>query len=267
MKGSRVPSERTPSIQSLDRGLIILEAVGGCGTPVSRGQLTELLGVDPSSAIRLANTLKRRGFLACPAGRKDYILGPSIWRLSHECDWNKMLVELSHGCLKWLTGETLETSHLAVREGQQALFLDHVTASHVIAVAGQTGDLVPLYCTAHGKALLADFDRSQLTALFGNALLKAYTRRTIVSLGRLAEECAEINTRGFATEDEEYVDGIRCVAAPTRDRDHAIVGSIGISAPLSRFPEECYGSAGQQVAKAAREICELLSSPEPVASY
>ena len=262
---SRVRSECTPVIQSLDRGLIILAAVGGSGTPVSLGQLTDLLGVDRSSAFRLANTLKRRGFLACPTGRKDYILGPSIWRLSREYDWSDMLVKLSHESLKRLTGETGETSHLAVREGKHALFIDHVTTNHVIAIAGQTGDLVPLYCTAHGKALLADFDKSQMNALFGNAPLKAHTKRTKVALDRLVQECAEINVWGFATDDEEYVDGIRCMAAPIRDRDHSVVGSIGISAPLSRFPKECYCSAGKRVAQAAKEIGDLLGSQERAA--
>lgn len=262
----RVRTERTPSIQSLDRGLIIVEAVGGSAIPVSLGQLTDLLGIGRSSAFRLANTLKRRGYLSCPAGRKDYILGPSIWRLSREYDWGNVLVKLSHERLKLLTEETGETAHLAVREGKQTLFIDHVTTSHVIAIAGQTGDLVPLHCTAHGKALLADYDKSQLTALFGGGPLKAHTTHTILSLDRLARECVEMNVRGFTTDDEEYMDGIRCVAAPIRDRNRAIVGSLGISAPLSRFPEECFCSAGKQVARAAMEICGLLSNQEAAAS-
>jgi len=63
-------TRETPSIQSLDRGLLILEAVGGSAEPVSLGQLAAMLAIDRSSAFRLANTLKRRGFLANPsAGR------------------------------------------------------------------------------------------------------------------------------------------------------------------------------------------------------
>ncbi|MBV9081051.1 MAG: helix-turn-helix domain-containing protein, partial [Acidobacteriaceae bacterium] len=80
-------SAQTPSIQSLDRGLTILEAVAKAGGPVSLGDLTKLLEIDRSSVFRVAGTLKRRGFLAYPAGRKDYILGPSLWRLSHKYDW------------------------------------------------------------------------------------------------------------------------------------------------------------------------------------
>jgi DNA-binding IclR family transcriptional regulator len=258
------PRESTPTIQSLDRGLAILEAVAGSSNPVSLAQLRDLLSIDHSSAFRLANTLKRRGFLACLRGRKDYVLGPSVWRISRQYDWSKMLVKVAHDHLKELTAETGETAHLAVREGKQALFVDHVTTNHVIAIAGQAGELVPLYCTAHGKALLTDLDKPQLQALFGSALLKAHTKSTIVTIEKLAKACAHSKRQGFTTDDGELVEGIRCVAAPIRDTDGAIIGSIGISAPLTRFPEDRYRVAGRQVALVAKQIGELLGQPEEV---
>lgn len=132
----------TRSIQSLDRGLTIVEAVARSNDPVSLGELTALLGIDRSSVFRLANTLKRRGFLACPSGRKDYILGPAIWRLSRQYDWSNMLIQVSHEALKMLASRTDETAHLAVREGRQALFIDHAGSNRMIAVSGQVGELV-----------------------------------------------------------------------------------------------------------------------------
>src|SRR2546423_5077990 len=165
-------AQETPSIQSLDRGLVILEAVAKSSDPVALGQLTDLLGVDRSSAFRLANTLKRRGFLANPSVGKDYILGPSVWRLSRQYDWSNMLATVAHEQLKSLAARTNETAHLAVREGRNALFVDHVGTNHVISISGQTGELVPLYCTSHGKALLADFAESDLKALFGGKPMK-----------------------------------------------------------------------------------------------
>src|ERR1700691_5116799 len=87
-------TSETPSIQSLDRGLVILEAVGKSEGPMTLGELTELLEIDRSSAFRLANTLKRRGFLSISNRDKGYILGPSIWRLSRLYDWSKMLATI-----------------------------------------------------------------------------------------------------------------------------------------------------------------------------
>ncbi|HTX34373.1 MAG TPA: IclR family transcriptional regulator [Bryobacteraceae bacterium] len=255
-------SQETPPIQSLDRGLIILEAVAKSNHPVSLADLTSVLGIDRSSVFRLANTLKRRGFLAYPTGRKDYILGPTLWRLSHLYDWGTMLVRVSHEHLKQLASQTNETAHLAIREGKHALFVDHATASHMISVSGQTGEMVPLYCTAHGKALLADLDLKELESLFGPGPLRCYTSRTISGVPQLATVCAQIKAQSFATDDGEFTEGIRCVAAPIRAESGMIIGSIGISAPLQRFPEERYQVGGAQVRAVASQISAQLVTSE-----
>lgn len=260
-KRRKEPRE-TPSIQSLDRGLLILEAVGRSTEPVSLGYLSTMLGIDRSSAFRLANTLKRRGFLATPSAGRDYVLGPSVWRLSRQYDWSKMLVTVAHEHLKALAAETKETVHLAVREGRNALFIDHVTGNHVIGVSGQTGELVPLYCTAHGKALLSDFEERDLAGLFGGKALKAYTKNTIPGVRSLAKECEAIRARGFATDESEYLEGVRCLAAPIRDRGGVVIASIGISAPAARFPKERERELAGRVSAAAAHIGEISGSLE-----
>src|SRR2546421_12630478 len=124
---SPAPRETQP-IQSLDRGLVILEAVANSSDPVSLNELTSLVGIDRSSVFRLAFTLKRRGFLTYPTGRKDFILGPALWRISHRYDWGTMLIRVAEEHLKQLATRTSETVHLAIREGPNALFVHHVTA-------------------------------------------------------------------------------------------------------------------------------------------
>src|SRR5215472_1348663 len=253
-------TRETPSIQSLDRGLLILEAVGRSPEPVSLSQLAAMLGIDRSSAFRLANTLKRRGFLANPSAGKDYVLGPSVWRLSRQYDWSKMLATVAHDHLKALAGDMNETAHLAVREGRKALFIDHVTSSHVISISGQTGELVPLYCTSHGKALLSDFEEQALVDLFGAKPLKAYTKNTIQSIRSLAAECRSIRERGFATDESEYLEGVRCLASPIRDRNGAVIASIGISAPTARFPKEREREFAGRVVSVAAQIGEMVGA-------
>src|ERR1051326_1898792 len=265
LKDNRKPRKATHQThyhQSLDRGLLIIEAVGKSAEPVSLGHLASLLGIDRSSAFRLANTLKRRGFLANPAAGRDYVLGPSVWRLSRQYDWSKMLATVAHDHLKSLAADTNETAHLAVREGRKALFIDHVTSNHVIAVSGQTGELVPLYCTSHGKALLSDFEETDLTNLFGGKPLKAFTKNTIQAIRSLAKECESIRGQGFATDESEYLEGVRCIAAPIRDRDGAVIASIGISAPSARLPKEREPEFAARVVTTAAQIGHMVGALE-----
>jgi IclR family acetate operon transcriptional repressor len=255
---------QVPFIQSLDRGLTILQAVATSTQPVTLGELSELLGVDRSSAFRLAQTLRRRGFLSTPAGRKDYILGSAMWTLSRQYDWSNMLVRVAHQELKSLANALNETAHLAIREGRNALFIDSVHARHVLVVAGQTGELVPLYATAHGKALLADYGEKELRALFGSEPLQKYTKTTIKTIPALVKECVGIQERGYALDEAEFMEGMRCVAAPIRLNSGMVVGSIGISAPASRFLKEHYPAHSKSVIQCANKIGQLLSVSEDI---
>jgi IclR family acetate operon transcriptional repressor len=157
-----------------------------------------------------------------------------------------------------LASNTNETAHLAVREGKYALFIDHVTTNHIIAVSGLTGELVPLYCPAHGKALIADHQKTELQSLFGTAGLKAHTENTITNVNQLARACAEIKAQDYATDDSEFQEGIRCVAAPIRDNDGAIIASIGISVPIARFPKERFSEFADNVRKIAKQISDVF---------
>ena len=257
---SRKSLHDTPTIQSLDRGLAILEAVAGSPAPVPLKQLTDLIGIDRSSVFRLANTLRQRRFLANPKGSKDYILGPTAWLLSRRYG-RTVLGTFFHHYLQDLSATLGETSHFAVREGVEVFFIDHhIPAGQVVSVAGQTGEFAPLHCTAHGKALLADYDLQALRELLGRAPLKVYTRTTVRSVTRLAHVCGQVRVDGFALDEGEYLEEVRCVAAPIRDPQGEIVASVGISSPLTRLHTRGVARAAAEVRKTARAITVSLAS-------
>jgi len=254
------PTHDTPPIQSLARGLAILEAVAASSNPVPLKQLTDLVGIDRSSVFRLANTLRQRRFLANPEGSNDYILGPTAWRLSRRYG-RSVLGTFFHHFLQELTAKVGETSHFAVREGGYAFFTDHHTPTgQVVSVSGQTGEFAPLHCTAHGKVLLANYNLKALKALFGPAPLHAYTRNTIRSLTKLARACGRVRADGFAIDDGEYIDEVMCVAAPIRDPEGEILASVGISSPLTRLRRERINRTAAEVVAAARAISASLVS-------
>src|SRR5512132_3566594 len=256
---SRKSLHDTPTIQSLDRGLATLEAVAAAPAPVPLRQLTDLIGIDRSSVFRLANTLRQRRFLTNPKGSKDYILGPTAWRLSRRYGRN-LLGTFFHHYLQELTATLGETSHFTVREGVEVFFIDHQTPTgQVVSVAGQTGEFAPLHCTAHGKALLSDCDLSALRALLGRAPLQAYTRATVKSVTRLARVCAQARAEGFALDDGEYIENVRCLAATIRNPQREILASVAITSPVTRLPARAITRAAAEVKKTAAAISASLA--------
>jgi hypothetical protein len=115
--------KKTPSIQSVDRCLVIGEEVARSADPVSLRELVNLPGIDHSSVFRIANTLSR------------------ISMIGGGCSFGS-LVTISNRL-------RAKPRRRRIREGKQALFIDHPVANSVIALTGQTGELIPLYCTLH----------------------------------------------------------------------------------------------------------------------
>jgi IclR family transcriptional regulator, acetate operon repressor len=72
--------------------------------------------------------------------------------------------------------------------------------------------------------------------------------------------CSQIKSQGFAVDDGEFIEGIRCVASPIRAQDGIIIGSLGISAPSQRFSDDRRPEWSAQVSDIARQIQGTLSN-------
>ena len=169
-----------------------------------------------------------------------------------------MLALFARQAVAALAAKTQETTHLAVREGNQAALVHHQLTQQPVGVSTGSGHCVPLYCTSAGRALLIDFDRDQLIALLGNGPLAKFNKRTIGSIDELAEECCRSRQRGYAVDDQEYHDGVRCLAAPIRDASGEVIASIGVSAPVDRLPKARLDNLARQVIEAAGQVGVML---------
>ena len=245
----------TQPIQSLDRGLVLLEAVAAARRPVSLSELMPVLKIDRSSVFRLANTLVRRGFLVQEADSKRYLLGSSIWRLASLFRFENVLLQVARPHVDALAADTGETTHVAIRQGAKAILIERQLTANVLGVTGAgLGTAVSLHSTGVGKALIADFDHDRLVQVLGGEHLPRFTRHTLVSAAKLADACKGARACGYAVDDEEEHEGVRCIGAPIRDASGDVVAAVGISAPVDRLPREAVKKMGVRVAAAAEAI-------------
>jgi len=225
-----------PKVQSLGRGLYLLEYIAEQDHPVRLAELASLLGVEKSSAYRLVATLADRGYVRKDPHTDGYVLHRKVLELAGKLAGHRQLKECAPKYLEELAEKTGETSHLAVLSSGKVLLVDYRFGSRPIGVTSQAGHAEPLHCTALGKALLAGHDLAQLRSILGGKPLQRYTARTITSLAKLAGECRSAMLDGLAFDNEEFHDGVRCVAAPVFDFSGKVVAGLGISGPSANLP-------------------------------
>ncbi len=246
----------TAPVQSLERGLSVLRVVACGARPVALGELTEEVQLDRSCVFRLATTLTQQGFLSQSSRTKEYTLGPAIWELAGCMQRSNSLLVVARKYLTTLSEQTGETAHLSVRQDDRAVSLEHQLTDQLTGVMTSVGRSELLYCSAVGKSLLADFSQEELRDLLGSKRLPARTSHTICTINALFEECRRDRMRGYSVDDEEYAEGVRCVASSVRDFRSEVAASIGISAPADRLPRRQIQTVGQFVKDVARQLSE-----------
>jgi DNA-binding IclR family transcriptional regulator len=162
--------------------------------------------------------------------------------------------------LEWLRDVSGETSQLAVLEDWQIVYLERVLSRQPVGyMRSRAGAILPAYCTGLGKALLAFQPRQLVDSWASKQAFPPLTPHTLTSAQALMDELVVIRELGYALDREEREVGVRCIAAPVRDHDEAVVAAISIAGPSERMPRDLVGSElASQVLQAAEGISRRL---------
>lgn len=241
-------------IQSLARGLKIMELLAASDDSAGVTELADELGIDKSSASRLVQTLVNYGYAEQDTQTRRYRLGPQVVRLSRSLLTRMPLRDEAKPFLRELVDRTGECAHLAILAQDQALYIDQVESRASLRVTTGVGTLAPLHCTALGKVLLA-FDPS----LSLPDEMPRFTPRTITDQHTLRIHLEQTRRQGYAVDDEEYDYGVRCVAAPVHDYRGKVVGAVGISGPAGRISLEHIPQFAEAVMSASKSLSDRMS--------
>ena len=241
-------------IQSLARGLEILDLLADAEQGMGIGEFANHLNVDKSSASRLLHTLASYGYAEQDADTRRFTLGPRVVTLSNRVLNRMPLRDHAHPFLRKLTHETGECSHLAILSQGKALYIDQVESPSILRVESEIGTMSPLHCTALGKVLLAFNRHAQVDAL------PMFTPRTITDPEALKLHIEQVRRQGYASDVEEHVPGVRCIAAPVYGFNGRVVGAIGISGPAGRVSYEKLPALTETLISLADDLSRRLGS-------
>ncbi len=239
-------------IQSLARGLKIMQLMADSNGCIGVTELADQLGVNKGTASRMIQTLKSYGFVEKAQDGRRYQLGPVLVQLSRSVINRMPLRETAKPYLHELVDTTGECAHLAIYAQGKALYIDQVESSATLRVNAEIGHMAPLHCTALGKVLLT----------FGGYPLpedlEIRTAATIITQEKLKAELNKVREQGYAIDDEEYDQGVRCIAVPVYDIRSKIVGAIGVSGPAARISLDRIDKMAEQVIRIGQELSNRL---------
>ena len=226
---------------------------------VTSAQIEKSLDIPKTTAFRILRTLCAGGIAAKQGSL--YFAGSRLIRIGLQALNGIELRELSVPVLRDVTEETQLTSHIAVLSGAKSLILEVCDSPGPVRVASRAGTLVDLHCSSTGKVFLAFQLRHKLDELLsGNP--EGRTSHTLTDPQAIRAEIEAVFRRGYACDDEEYHNGVRCVAAPVYDLNGSVTAALGITGTCGDIPVERIDPLGRTVIEAAGNLSRSLGYKE-----
>ncbi len=225
-------------IKVLNKAFLILDIFLKNNAPISMTEISEELGLYPSTIHRILDTLKYGGFVEQDSSTQKYQLGLKLVELGMTRLNNIDLVKEAKPFLKGLSKKCDETVHLAILEDTEVLYLAKEESSQTIRMISYVGKRAPLHCTALGKVLLAFLPSDKMDKILEKIELFKLTENTIINKQVLIEELNKIKQEGFALDREENEKYVRCIAAPVKDYSGKVIAAISISGPSYRINQK-----------------------------
>ncbi len=224
------PSEKS-QVQVIARAGAILRALEDQSAGLSLGQIAQRVQLARSTVQRIVAALETEKLViaASPNGRVR--LGPTLLRLAASVHTD--IVSLARPYLTKLSTGLSETVDLATVKKDHLVFIDQIIGSQRLRTVSAVGESFPLYCTANGKAYLAELEDDAIERLIGREY-EARTPNTITTFERLLEDLKAVRQSGVAFDREEHSLGICAAGVALRDPLGNFV-AISVPVPAQRF--------------------------------
>ncbi len=244
-------------VPALDKCFRILDLASRSSGGIGISESARTLGYNKSTVFNIVHTLASLGVLTNGKNGK-FFLGPRLYTLGKRASQSFDLVELAHPWLENVTEQTRLSSFLGIKAGDRVSIIDKVDSPVDIKVSSEVGMRIPLLAGATGKVFLAQMPDEKVIEILGRKELRAYTPRSCTDPSRYYEAVRQTRARGFALDDEEYIEGIRAIAVPLRTENTGTLSAIWVVGLSSQIKDDEIVKVAALLAQAARNIQQRL---------
>jgi DNA-binding IclR family transcriptional regulator len=252
------------SVRAVERALAVLACFNNQTPELTLTQISERIGINKSTVHRLLATLERNQFLERDQLTGIYHPGNRLLQLAYLALEHNDLRRLAGPFLRLLCELHRENVNLSILDGTDVIYLEVIESPQRVKLAAVTGQRLPAFCTASGKAILAFLPEEIVRQLLARGVPQ-YTQRTLTEPGDLLEDFVRARERGFAISEQEFEDGINAIAAPVFNASHQPIASISVAGPAYRLTRERMLEISPSVMDTANKIAhevKLAMRPE-----
>ena len=245
----------TDKVQALDRAFAVLELLGESETALGLAQVASSLQLHKSTAHRFLMVLERHHVVERTSNGK-FRLGLRLFDLGNRAIEQYDLRDRAQPHLRRLVAETEETAHLCILEQSHVIYIDKIEPTRSVRMITRIGASNPVHCTSVGKAILAFLPEERINEIIRKMRFERFTQRTIASADALRAEIEKTRRRGYAVDDEELEEGLRCIAVPLLDAQRMPVAAVSVSGPSFRVTAQKLPSIANHLVHCVRGIAQ-----------
>lgn len=264
LKRMRPPAPLTH--QSLERGLRILEIIASTGSLTSLAEVARRTGLHRSTTYHLLRTLVELGYLRQDLQSRGYEIAAKLFHLTGRTWTPEQLGGVSEPLLAEVTQQTGEGASVAVYRNGDVIIVAKRDPDEPVRVVQNVGAQRPIHATAVGKAIVAFLPHSEMDSVVDRLRFERFTPRTILTRAAFETELRRVRAAGCAIDDEEHVEGIRCIAAPVFSYTGQVVASLCSVGPKSRMTRQRLRELRQPLLAAAADLSERLGWAQDAAA-
>lgn len=254
-------SPAVKGVKSAERALALLDFIAE--RHQVRFQDVVDFGIPKSSAHGLLQTLTSKGWLDFSEQDRNYKLGLHVWEIGNAYDGHRGLIESADPVMDDLVTHTSETIQMARLEGIENVYIAIRTSPHPMRMASSVGMRLHAHATGIGKALLSTLAPEEAHKRLTSVVLPRLTPNTETDIDELMKILERVRDMGFAVDDEEFIEGCRCVAVPlTTIKETGIAAAISVTMPKIRTDNTWPHSLYPVLQSARLRIRESMDLPD-----
>jgi len=199
---------------SVRKAFEILRAISLSRNGLGISEIARKLAMAKSSVHGITSTLEELGAIRRDPLTKKFVTGPTLLELGRLAYSQIDLADVARPVMEELMENTEESVFLGVLNGQHITILDIVESRKELKITSPRGTTIPIFAGATGKVILASMEENKALNIIRTRGLPRYTENTITDPEKYVQEIRAARQKGYAIDDEEYIMGVRAVAAP-----------------------------------------------------